>query len=60
VYVDDGSGSVAVVLWNAVWENLAGREALGPGARVRVLGLVSVYREHVELAPALPVYVEVR
>jgi DNA/RNA endonuclease YhcR with UshA esterase domain len=60
VYVDDGSGSIEIVLWKAVWDSLPGRERIAPGIPLAATGLVSVYRGRVQLVPALPSYVVIR
>jgi DNA/RNA endonuclease YhcR with UshA esterase domain len=57
--LSDGSGEVQVVLWDAVYERVQGREELVEGGWVRVTGAVEVYRDTLEVVPALPGDVEV-
>jgi len=59
--LDDGSGTIAVLLWQNIYDSLLdgpGPE-LGFGAEVRVQGQVSVYRGQLEVAPELPEDVQV-
>ncbi len=57
--LDDGSGRVAVVLWQSVHENAGNPAAIDLGALVRVLGEVNVYRGELEVVPALAADVQV-
>lgn len=52
--LDDGSGTVVVLMWQDLFDSLAGREALVEGAVVRVLGEVAEYRGELEIVPELP------
>lgn len=52
--VDDGSGPRRVTLFNTVHERIPSGDKLAPGARVRVIGKVNVYRKVTEIAVALP------
>ncbi len=54
VWVDDGSGEVLVLLWENIYERVAGRERLTPGAPLQVTGIVEEYRGTLELVPQLP------
>ncbi len=54
VWVDDGSGEVLVLLWQNIYERVAGRERLTPGAPLQVTGIVEEYRGTLELVPQLP------
>lgn len=49
--LDDGTGSIAVVLWDDVWGSLVGEQAVAIGAQVQVTGEVVVYRDELELVP---------
>ncbi|MBC7226478.1 MAG: hypothetical protein H5T61_04515 [Thermoflexales bacterium] len=60
VWVDDGSGEVLVLLWQNIYERVAGREQLAPGAQVQVTGIVEEYRGTLEIVPPLPGDVAVR
>jgi DNA/RNA endonuclease YhcR with UshA esterase domain len=54
VWVDDGSGEILVLLWQNIYDRIAGRERLVPGAQVQVTGIVEKYRGALELVPPLP------
>lgn len=55
VYVDDGTGSIQVLLWQNVFERIRdGALLLTPGTRVRVEGLVQEYKGTLELVPQVP------
>ncbi|MCX7855073.1 MAG: OB-fold nucleic acid binding domain-containing protein [Anaerolineae bacterium] len=60
VWVDDGSGEILVLLWGNIYERVAGRERLSPGAQVQVTGIVEEYRGTLELVPPLPGDVSVK
>jgi len=50
--VDDGSGAVPVLLWQAIYDGLPGATELDVGAEVEVQGEVSSYRGKLELVPS--------
>jgi DNA/RNA endonuclease YhcR with UshA esterase domain len=52
--LDDGSGTVTLLLWQDLYDSLPERSALAPGATVRVVGQVSEYRSELEIVPGLP------
>jgi DNA/RNA endonuclease YhcR with UshA esterase domain len=52
--VDDGSGQVTVLLWQEIYDGMAEPEGLTPGAQVRVLGQVAIYRDSLEVIPDRP------
>lgn len=52
--VDDGSGPRQVTLFNTVRERIPAADRLTPGAQVRVIGKVNVYRKVAEITVALP------
>jgi len=52
--LDDGSGQIILLLWQNVFEMLAGREFLTVGARVRASGWVQEYQGDLEIVPGLP------
>jgi DNA/RNA endonuclease YhcR with UshA esterase domain len=54
VWMDDGSGEILVLLWENIYQRVAGRERLAPGVRVHVTGIVEEYRGTLELVPQLP------
>lgn len=56
--LDDGWGSVTVVLWHDLAQALAGPQMPAPGRLVQVVGEVSVYRDELELIPERPVDVK--
>ncbi|MBN1178027.1 MAG: hypothetical protein JXD18_02370 [Anaerolineae bacterium] len=58
VRLDDGSGSLTVLLWQALYDELPDPAALTPGARARVTGEVSLYQGELELIPVRAVDVE--
>lgn len=48
-------GEIIVFIWRNVLDRIANNEALGTaGSRVRVVGVVEVYRNNLELIPTLP------
>jgi DNA/RNA endonuclease YhcR with UshA esterase domain len=49
--LDDGSGTVILLLWQDIYETLPEPEALAPGARLRVEGEVAEYRGELEIVP---------
>jgi len=50
--VDDGAGTITVVIWSSVLAQL--RVSLEPGQDIRVRGEVTVYRDTLELVPVAP------
>jgi DNA/RNA endonuclease YhcR with UshA esterase domain len=52
--LDDGTGLVTLLLWQNLYDVLAGRDRLVEGALVRVQGEVAEYRGELELVPELP------
>ncbi len=55
VYVDDGTGTLMVLLWQNVFERVPDSALLlTPGTRVRVDGVVEEYRGTLELVPQVP------
>lgn len=50
----DGTGEIAIFLWQSVHERMPEREDLKVGAWVRVTGLVEAYRGSLEVIPQLP------
>jgi DNA/RNA endonuclease YhcR with UshA esterase domain len=52
--IDDGTGTAVLLLWRDLEEDLADRQELMPGARVRVQGEVAEYRGGLEVVPQLP------
>ena len=54
VSVGDETGEVVVYLWRNILDRVASNTSLGtPGSRVRVAGTVGVYRDNLEIKPAL-------
>lgn len=61
VYVDDGSGTILVLLWQNVLDRVPdGGRLLAPGTAVQVSGVVEEYEGTLELVPQLPYSVVVR
>ena len=52
--LSDGTGIVAVVLWQDVADGLADVTSFAAGARVRVIGRVAAYKGALELVPGGP------
>jgi DNA/RNA endonuclease YhcR with UshA esterase domain len=52
--LDDGSGTVTLLLWQDLWEVVPERSALAQGATLRVLGQVAEYGGDLEIIPELP------
>jgi DNA/RNA endonuclease YhcR with UshA esterase domain len=57
--LDDGSGTVTVLLWQDLYGSLADREMLAAGTKVRVQGEVAEYRGSLEVIPQIPSDVQV-
>jgi DNA/RNA endonuclease YhcR with UshA esterase domain len=49
--LDDGTGTVTLLLWQEVWERLPDRASLVPGAVLQVEGELSVYEGELEVIP---------
>jgi DNA/RNA endonuclease YhcR with UshA esterase domain len=49
--LDDGTGTVTLVLWQEVYDGLASPALLAPGAVLRVEGEVSEYKGELEIVP---------
>ena len=56
--LDDGTGSITVVLWDDVWGGHISEQAVPTGVQVRVTGEVEIYRGELELIPLRAVDVE--
>ena len=52
--LDDGTGTVTLLLWQDVYDGLADPAAVVPGAMLRVVGEVSEYRGELEVVPQVP------
>jgi DNA/RNA endonuclease YhcR with UshA esterase domain len=52
--LDDGSGTVTLLLWQDLYNALPERDALARGATVRSVGEVSEYGGDLEIVPELP------
>ena len=60
VFVRDATGEALVFIWRNVLDRVADNAGLGTeGSRVRVTGTVQIYRNNLEVVPALPADVEV-
>jgi len=57
--LDDGTGEVTVLLWQDTYDALPDPSAVAPGAQLRVVGEVSLYRGQVEVVPQRPMDVTV-
>jgi DNA/RNA endonuclease YhcR with UshA esterase domain len=57
--LDDGTGEIAVLVWKDVYDTLAAPDALGPGARVRVTGVVDSFQGELEVVVERAVDVQV-
>lgn len=56
--LDDGSGTMVLLLWQDLYDSLPERDILLEGAIVRAQGLVTEYRDHLEIVPELSLDVE--
>jgi hypothetical protein len=54
LFLQDGSGEIAVFIWQNTFERIPNRGGLTAGARVRVVGPVSVFRNNLQIIPTLP------
>ncbi len=50
--LDDGTGTITLVVWSDVAKNIKNAETLKVGARVQVTGKLSLYDNALELAPS--------
>ena len=51
----EDQGEIAVFIWRNVLDRIPNNTGLGtPGSRVRVVGLVQIYRSNLEFVPVLP------
>ncbi len=57
--LDDGSGSLVVLLWQSVYDGLTPAASLDVGAEVQVQGQLSRYRGELELVPEMAEDVQV-
>ncbi len=51
--LDDGTGRITVLLWDAVYAALPDPDNLAPGAEIQALGTLAQYRGKLELIPEL-------
>ena len=56
--LDDGSGTVILLLWQDLYQSLAKPDALVEGTQICALGQVNEYRGDLEIVPELPMDVE--
>jgi DNA/RNA endonuclease YhcR with UshA esterase domain len=55
IFVGDETGEIVVFLWRNVLDRILNNTALGEeGSRVRVVGIVEIYRSNLEVVPTLP------
>jgi DNA/RNA endonuclease YhcR with UshA esterase domain len=55
IFVGDDTGEVVVFIWRNVLDRIPNNTGLGvEGTRVRVFGLVEIYRDNLQVMPALP------
>jgi DNA/RNA endonuclease YhcR with UshA esterase domain len=60
IYVDDGTGTILVLLWQNIFERIPeNARLLTPGTRVRVSGVIEEYKGTLEIVPRLPYSVAV-
>ena len=52
--LDDGTGTVTLLLWQEVYDGLADSASLAPGAVLQVEGEVAEYRGELEVVPRAP------
>jgi DNA/RNA endonuclease YhcR with UshA esterase domain len=57
--LDDGTGTATLLLWQDVYDGLADRSRLVPGAVVDVQGEVGLYQGELEVIPRLPAHLSV-
>jgi DNA/RNA endonuclease YhcR with UshA esterase domain len=49
--LDDGSGTIVLLLWHNVYDEIADADALVAGAQVEVMGQIEAYRGELEIVP---------
>jgi RecJ-like exonuclease len=54
LFVSDGRDEIAIFIWQNSYDRIPKRAALTPGARVRVVGPVSIFRNNRQIIPTLP------
>jgi DNA/RNA endonuclease YhcR with UshA esterase domain len=55
IFVGDDTGEVVVFIWRNVLDRIPNNTGLGvEGTRVRVVGLLEIYRDNLQLSPTLP------
>ncbi len=60
VFLRDETGEIPVFIWRSILDRIPQNTGLGvAGSRVRVVGVLSLYRSNLEVSPALPYDVEV-
>jgi exonuclease VII large subunit len=52
--IGDDGGEIAIFIWHNTYSRIPDRAALTPGARVRVVGPVSTFRDELQIVPVLP------
>jgi len=52
--LDDGTGTITLLLWDSLYQQIPYSHTLDVGARVRVQGSVSLYRGTLEVVPEVP------
>ena len=52
--VNDGSGNISVVLWNNIYEKIKEKDSINEGVLVSVVGKVGLYKNKLQIVPALP------
>ncbi len=52
--IDDGSGSIDVVIWDTDYEKIPNREALQPHAQISVQGVIGSFRDKLQIKPLSP------
>jgi DNA/RNA endonuclease YhcR with UshA esterase domain len=52
LHLEDGSGRIAVLIWQDLVQEMAAPEAIEDGVRLSVTGEVSLYNDQLELLPA--------
>jgi DNA/RNA endonuclease YhcR with UshA esterase domain len=52
--LDDGTGTMTLLLWDQVYEGLSDPGSLAPGAVLKIEGEVREYRSEIEIVPLVP------